>query len=161
MNGILQNHAKSFSIKLDIDLENPYLMIILPNSWPLKYPSRFKINLKVLMEVKIHLSILLRTEIWTCSITGCTTTDWFKLVKLVSHKKETLGTISINRINFTYSSSRNIHKWFRFILWFPKSLFFRVDQSEPVGSGTTSYRTGPNFCPQQDGKVNFHLQLKF
>ena len=61
-------------------------MIILPNSWPLKYPSRFKINLKVLMEVKIHLSILLRTEIWTCSITGCTTTDWFKLVNSIKKR---------------------------------------------------------------------------
>ena len=77
---LLQNHAKSFSIKLDIDLENPYFMIILPKSCPLKYPSWFNINLKFLLEVKIYFSILLRTKIWTCSITGCTTTDWFKLV---------------------------------------------------------------------------------
>ena len=40
----------------------------------------FKINFKFLLEIKINLSILLRKKIWTCSITGCTTTDWFKLV---------------------------------------------------------------------------------
>ena len=67
----------------------------------------------------------------------------------------------MSRIYYTYSSSRKIYKYFRFILWFPKSLFYRVDQFEPVGSGTTSYQLGPIFCPQKDGKVNFHLQQKF
>ena len=38
---------------------------------------------------------------------------------------------------------------------------FRFDQFEPVGSVTTRYQTGPFFCPQKDGKVNFHLQQKF
>ena len=42
-----------------------------------------------------------------------------------------------------------------------KVSFFRVDQFEPVGCGTTSYQTGPIFGPQKDGKVNFHLQQKF
>ena len=41
-------------------------------------------------------------------------------------RKDTLETISMNRINFTYSSSRNKYEWFRFILWFPKSLFFEL-----------------------------------
>ena len=27
--------------------------------------------------------------------------------------------------------------------------------------GTTSYQTGPIFCPPKDGKVNFHVQQKF
>ena len=51
-------------------------MIRLPNSCPLKYPSWFKIILKFLLEVKIRLSIFLGTGL----ITGCTRTDWFKLV---------------------------------------------------------------------------------
>jgi len=44
---------------------------------------------------------------------------------------------------------------------FPKSLFYPIDQFEPVGCGTTSYQTGPKFFPQTDGKVNFYLQQKF
>ena len=58
-------------------------MIRLLKSCPLKYLSWFKINLKFLLEVKIHLLILLGTEIWTCLITGCTTTDWFKLANSI------------------------------------------------------------------------------
>ena len=61
-------------------------MIRLPNSCPLKYPSWFKINLKFLLEVKIHLSIYLRTKNWTFIIAGCTSTDWFKLVNSIEKK---------------------------------------------------------------------------
>ena len=45
-----------------IDRENPYFMIRLPNSCPLKYPSWFKINFEFSLEVKIHLSIFLGTK---------------------------------------------------------------------------------------------------
>ena len=58
-------------------------MIRVPNSCPLKYPSWFNINLKFLLEVKIRLSIFLGTKNWTCLITGCTTTDWFKSVNSI------------------------------------------------------------------------------
>ena len=49
-------------MKLNNDRENPYFMIGLPNSCPLKYPSWFEINLKFLLEIKIHLFIFLRTK---------------------------------------------------------------------------------------------------
>ena len=61
-------------------------MIRLPNSCPLKYPRWFKISLKFLLEVKIHLSIFLGKKNWTCLITGCTTTDWFKSVNLIKER---------------------------------------------------------------------------
>ena len=31
------------------------------------------------------------------------------------------------------------------MIWSPKSLSYRNDQFEPIGSGTTSYQTGPIF----------------
>ena len=61
-------------------------MIRLPNSCPLKYRSWFKINFEFLSEVIIHLSIFLRTKNWICLITGCTTTDWFKLINSIEKR---------------------------------------------------------------------------
>ena len=61
-------------------------MIRLPNRCPLKYPRWFKINLKFLLKKKIHLSIYLRKKNWACLITGCTRTDWFKLVNSIEKR---------------------------------------------------------------------------
>ena len=58
-------------------------MIRLPNSCPLKYPSWFKIDSKFLLEMEIHFFISLRTKILNYLITGCTSTDWFKLVSMI------------------------------------------------------------------------------
>ena len=55
-------------------------------SCPLKYPSWFKINLKFLLEVKIQRSIFLRKKIWTYLVTGCTRTDWLKLVSSIEKR---------------------------------------------------------------------------
>ena len=138
-------------------MENLYFMIRLLKSCRLKYPSWFKINLKNCWRWKpFHLSGGKNLDRFD---------NWLYHNRLVQidqlDRKETLETISMNRINFTYSSSRNKYEWFRFILWFPKSLFYRVDQIEPVGSGTTCYHKSPDFRPPKDEKVNFHLQQKF
>ena len=122
-------------------------MIRLVKSCPLKYPNWFKINWKFLFEVKIHLFYLSADKNLDLF------DDWLCLNRLVQTSqldmKETLETISMNRINFTYSSSQYLYKLSRFILWFPKSLFYRTDQFQPVGSGTTSNQIGPNFFPRK------------
>ena len=61
--------------------------------------------------------------------------------------------IKVNRYHIVCGSIQTVY--------LPKSLFYRVDQFEPIGSGTTTYQTGPIFCPPKDGKVNFHVQQKF
>ena len=39
-----------------------------------------------------------------------------------------------------------------------KVSFYRLGHFEPVGSGTTKFYLGPDFCPQKDETLNFHLQ---
>ena len=49
---------------------------------------------------------------------------------------------------------------FALFFGFQSLLSYRVDQFEPVGSGTTCYHKSPDFRTLKDEKENFHLRQK-
>ena len=132
-------------------------MIILRNSCPLKYPSWFKINLKFLLEVKIDLSIFLRTKNWTCLITGCTTTDWFKLINSIE-KRLWKPYQWIELILLIHHREINMNDFASFYGF--QSLFF---SSWPIWTSRLWYNQLSNrskFLPPERWK-GFHLQQIF
>ena len=125
-----------------------------------------KLSLKISEQVEDRRKITIGGEYLTFHLPADEKSDvldnwlnWNRLVEVGQlGRKEILETILMNRNNFTYSSKQYLYKYSRIIQWFPKSLFDRVDQLQPVGSSSTSYPKGLIFWPQKDEKLNIHLR---